>query len=103
MRARRLASRVASMTPRQNACSDAVSGRTLVTKVFHYPFPSFTLRRGGRLAGVGLNSGVCLSTGVRRLIGRGGACRLAWQRQHAATPVIASTLVTNEYESGGVR
>jgi hypothetical protein len=101
MSTRRIARRVVSMTSLENLCGHAVTGRTLATKVFHFPCHPFPQRCAGQggAATPGCSSSL---TGVRRRTGSGGARRIAWWWRRAVTLVKASTLATNEYVSGSV-
>ena len=101
MSVRRIGRRVASMTWPQNPCTEAVDAETLVRKVFHYQCQSF-LSWAGRQVGVVEQrtvvgfSGARSSTGVWRSFWRGGARRFVWQVHRCATPLITTSLVTNE-------
>jgi hypothetical protein len=107
MSACRIARRVASMTPLQNPCTEAVDAETLVRKVFHYLCQSFSPWAGRRRVVVveqqtvvGLDGNTRSSTGVRLCLGRGGARRFVWQVHRCATPLITASLVTNEKDGG---
>jgi hypothetical protein len=96
----RIARRIASMTLPESACSDAVSVRTLATKVFHYPFQSFLPRRerlpaGARwLAVVSFNNGPRASVGVTLFSWQGSTRRVGCSVTPVATPFITASLVT---------
>jgi hypothetical protein len=110
MRARRIGRRLAWKAWLQNICSQAVSARTLVRKVFHYQCHLFfAARRGGPwLVGkvepsmiAPLGGGTGASTGVRQFRGRGGARRFVCSVTPLATPLITSPLVTKGKKNGG--
>jgi hypothetical protein len=99
----RVARRIASMTPLQNASSDAESGRTLETKVFHSLLQSFSPWRSGGLPAGGqhntvasLNSGERTPAGVPLFPWHGGARRVGCSATPVPTPFITSSLVTKE-------
>jgi hypothetical protein len=112
MSGRRIDRRLAWKAWLQNPCSQAVSARTLVRKVSHYPcHPFFAARRGGRrLFGEAAQSmiaphsdGASSSIGVRQFRSRGGARRFVCSATAVPTPFSASFLVTKGKKNGGVQ
>jgi hypothetical protein len=102
MSACRVARRVASMTGYRNPCSEAVQALALATKVFHYPFQSFSSRRGGRAGGRRAADRVRLLTGGGQFAESGGARRVALSLRGGAPPFVCGCLVT-ERECGGIQ
>jgi hypothetical protein len=108
MSACRVARRIASMTLLQNASSDAVRVRTLVTKVYGCFSQFFSPWHGGRTSAKArrrtvtlLNSGEWSSAGVPLFPRHGGARRVGCSLAPAATPFITAALVTKEKKNGG--
>jgi hypothetical protein len=97
----RVASRTASMTLPESACSDGADVQTLARKVFHCRCGLFLARCGGwppagalRRAVVSLYSGECASVGVTFFPRHGSARRVGCSVTPAATPFITASLVT---------
>jgi hypothetical protein len=97
----RVARHIASMTERENPCSDAVRALTLATKVFHYQCQSFSSRGDGWQGVVESNGNMRSLTGVGLCIESGGARRVASIARSSSTPLAWAALVTKE-RNGGV-
>ena len=98
----RIARRVALAAQRQNPYGEAVSARTLATKVSHYPLRHFMPSRGRRWLLVRQDDGGQTLTGLRVCLGSGGARRVVWPVLSTATLFAASSLATKGLQNGDV-